>query len=105
MRSPGPADTQVQFRASSSQPSSLDRCNQCGAPRSAHGPDWSCPAKPAHVAVILLPLGILLTVSGLVLSVTAGPNQGQAQATATMAAVLTGITLLIAGAIAALRRC
>ena len=103
MRSASPADTEVQFRVSSSQPPASTAATW-GAPRSAHGPDWTCPARPAHVAVILLPLGILLTVGGLMLPVTAGPDQGKALAMATMAAVVIGITLLIAGAIAALRR-
>ena len=105
MRSPSPADTERQFQAGRGQISNLDRCNQCGATRSAHGPDWTCPAKPARaVAAIMLTAGILLTLTGLILQVTASANQTAGQASATLSAILAGVTLIVAGTVMARRQ-
>jgi hypothetical protein len=97
MNSPSPADTEEQFEIFGEHPSNLDRCNRCGAPRSAHGPDLECPPRPAHTAVwVLLAAGSVLTLAGLIAQVTA-PND------AAVAAILIGVTLLVAGVIMARR--
>jgi hypothetical protein len=58
-----PADAQFQHRTT--QLSNLDRCNQCGFPRSAHGLDWNCPAGlPGGPRTFLLTVGALLAVAG-----------------------------------------
>jgi hypothetical protein len=102
MASTSPAETEQQFRAYRDYPSNLDLCNRCGRPRSAHGPDWSCPPKPARgVAAVSLFLGGLLTLGGLILQVTRGADRALAQVIA--AAIFVGVTLLVAGFIMARR--
>ena len=57
-----------QFQHCTARLSNLDRCNRCGLYRSAHGPDWSCPAGPASDArIFLLIAGALLAAAGAVL--------------------------------------
>ena len=59
-------DTHFQHRTT--RPSNLDRCNQCGLQRAAHGLDWSCPAGPPDSARTgLLIAGAVLAVAGAVL--------------------------------------
>ena len=102
MMSPSPAAVEQKFQ-NSGNPTNLDRCTRCGAPRSAHGPDWNCPAGAPHSAsTIPLALGGLLTLSGLILLVTVGANLWTALGTLGVIAILSGLTLLIAGV--ALRR-
>lgn len=62
-----------QFQTWIGQPSSLDRCNRCPAPRSAHGPDWSCPAGlQRRSPFAFLAAGGVLTAISLVLKFTVG---------------------------------
>ena len=101
MRSLGQAETDQQFQVTGRYISNLDHCNRCGAPRSAHGPDWTCPGPPAPgAAMVPLKLGGLLTLGGLVLEMTSA-NPATAKSTATLLAILIGITLFIVGAIMA----
>jgi hypothetical protein len=59
-----PTTSPPQFEADAGL-SNLDRCNLCGAPRSAHGTDWSCPTREVgHTPAILLVLGSLLVIVG-----------------------------------------
>jgi hypothetical protein len=121
MMSPSPACAEQQFQ-SFEHPTNLDRGNRCGLPRSAHGPDWTCTAEPARRAYIIpLISGALLTLLGVILSVTAGgnvvtvgatrnsvplsPASQQAPAPATLAAIalVIGVVLLVTGAIMARR--
>lgn len=97
MVSSSPADVERQFQTSG-RPTNLDRCTRCGAPRSAHGPDWSCPAGAPHNApAIPLILGGLLTLSGVILWVTVGANLKSGWATLGTIALLSGLTLLVMG--------
>ena len=58
----------AQFQHRTTQLSNLDRCNRCGLPRAAHGPDWSCPTgHPGGPRTFLLTVGALLAVAGGVL--------------------------------------
>lgn len=55
-------------------PSGLDRCEWCGLPRSAHGPDYSCPTStPGRGRVPALIVGSLFAVAGLIM-VVVGPG-------------------------------
>jgi drug/metabolite transporter (DMT)-like permease len=91
------AHEQPQFQADG-RPSSLDRCNWCGEPRSAHGPDWSCPAeKRGRGPEISVILGSLLAVGGAIIwaiSATGLRQLGDLGA----ACLFTGITLVVAAA-------
>lgn len=99
MMSPSPIQVDEQFETDG-HPSNLDRCTGCGFPRSSHGPGWSCPAGASRGAPIIpLLLGALLTISGLIVSVTIGANAKTAWATLGMVALLSGLTLLVAGTV------
>ena len=80
------------------QPSNVDRCERCHLPRSAHGPDWTCPARPSRrVAAGLAILGAALTVTGIVLRVLAGSSVQPGRAMLMADATLLGVLLVIAG--------
>jgi hypothetical protein len=102
MRSPTRADAEQQFQTYGRHISNLDRCNRCGAPRSAHGADWGCPTRPGHAtAAVSLILGFLLAFGSLIVQIAARAYHTTAQTTATLAAILIGVTLLVAGTIMA----
>jgi hypothetical protein len=102
MTSPGPADIDRQFRTLDGRLSNLDHCNRCGAPRTAHGPDWTCPARPARVnAAVWLTLAIVLTAGGVIAQVVARANQAMQNAAA--AGILAGVALLIAAVLMVVR--
>ena len=63
-----PLAVRQQFYLSHGTVTNLDRCSKCGAPRSVHGVDWTCPAPPTHrAALAMLYGGALLMAAGLVL--------------------------------------
>ena len=98
MTSPSPVDIDRQFQTLDRQLSNLDHCNRCGATRAAHGPDWTCPARPARVnAAIWLALAIVLTAGGVIAQVFAGANQALQNAAA--AGILAGVAALVAAII------
>ncbi len=89
--------TEPQFERFTAYPSNLDRCNRCGAPRSAHGVDWGCAIElsgRAHVA--LFAIGGLLGVAGGALWMFSG-GTSTALATLGVLGFLIGLTLTIAG--------
>jgi hypothetical protein len=78
------------------QPSSLDRCTKCSAPRSAHGVDWTCPTGlPRQRPAPYLVVGGLLVVGSVVLRFATGDTQFAAQT----AAYFVGIILVALGMI------
>ena len=102
MTSTSPADIDRQFQTLDGQLSNLDHCNRCGAPRTAHGPDWICPTRPARVnAAVWLALAIVLTAGGVTAQVFARSNQAMQNAAA--AGILAGVTLLVAAVIMVVR--
>jgi hypothetical protein len=102
MTSPSPVDIDRQFRTLDGQLSNLDHCNRCGAPRTAHGPDWTCPTRPGRVnAVVWLALAIVLTAGGVIAQVFARSNQAMQSAAA--AGILAGVALLVAAVIMVVR--
>src|ERR1700690_3703787 len=81
MTSPSPAGIQQQFQTPDWRQSNLDHCNQCGATGAAHGPDWTCPARPARAnAAVWLALAIVLTAGGVIAQVFAHANQAMQNA-------------------------
>jgi hypothetical protein len=90
MTSPSPAYIDQQFQTIDRQPSNLDHCNRRGAPRSAHGPDWTCPARPARV-----------TAGGVIAQVFAHANQAMQNAAA--AGILAGVASLVAAVVMVVR--
>jgi hypothetical protein len=102
MTSTSSADIDRQFQNLDGQLSNLDHCNRCGASRTAHSPDWTCPTRPAHVnAAVWLALAIVLTAGGVTAQVSARSNQ--AIQTAAAAGILVGVTLLVAAVIMVVR--
>jgi hypothetical protein len=102
MTSPSPAYIDQQFQTINRQPSNLDHCNRRGAPRSAHGPDWTCPARPARVnAAVWLALGIVLTVGGVIAQVFGRADQAMQNAAA--AGILAGVASLVAAVVMVVR--
>lgn len=98
-----PTDADQQFQTFGGGVSNLDRCNRCGAPRSAHGADWTCPpalSRGASAAPLIT--GILLVLAGAALW-AAGSTETKAGATLLSIAILVGVTLLVAGVILARR--
>jgi uncharacterized protein (DUF983 family) len=90
-----PTIVDPQFQIYTGHLSNLDRCNRCGAQRSAHGPDWTCPPRlSSSSGLVLLLVGGLLAVVGAVLWAVAGP----ALNTLAAMALPGGLTLLICGA-------
>ncbi len=86
------------------QPSNLDRCQRCHRPRSAHGPDWTCPAAtsdqwspPDRLAVVPLTAGIVLTLTGLILRLVAGSSVSPGEAALMADGFLLGAVLIVAG--------
>jgi hypothetical protein len=76
----------------------LDLCNRCGAPRTAHGPDWTCPTRPARVnAAVWLALAIVLTAGGVTAEVFARTQSAAA------VGILVGVTFLVAAVIMVVR--
>jgi hypothetical protein len=102
MTGTSPADIDRQFQNLDGQLSNLDDCNQCGAPRTAHSPDWTCPTRPARInAAVWLALAIVLTAGGVTAQVSARSNQ--AMQTAAAAGILVGVILLVAAVIMVVR--
>ena len=102
MTSPSPAAIAQQFQTPDRQLSNLDHCNQCGASRAAHGPDWTCPSRPARVnAAVWLALAIVVTAGGVIAQVFAHANQAMQNAAA--AGILAGLALLVAAVIMVVR--
>ena len=98
MTSTSPADIDRQFQNSDGRISNLDHCNRCGAPRTAHGPDWTCPARPARVnAAVWLALAIVLTAGGVTAEVFARTQSAAA------VGILVGVTFLVAAVIMVVR--
>jgi hypothetical protein len=98
-----PTDVDQQFQTFGSGVSNLDRCNRCGAPRSAHGADWTCPpAFSRGASAVPLITGSLLVLAGALLW-AAGLTDTKAQATLLSIVILVGVTLLVAGVILARR--
>ncbi len=84
--------------------SNLDRCNWCGQPRSSHGADRTCrAARPGRVPKFVLPLGLLLALTGGILaSNTTGMHAtvGNAERSSLgIICLLVGITLAVAALI------
>src|SRR5450755_4980900 len=71
-----------QFQIAIRRLSNLDRCNRCGAARSAHGMDWTCPqaVSVSHARLVLLVvvagLFALVGVAVLALTSTTETNPG-----------------------------
>jgi hypothetical protein len=85
--------SRTQFRTWVGQASNLDRCVRCSAPRSAHGPDWSCPAAVTRpTSAVLLITGILLAGVSLILHSAVGSSAFAAES----AGFLIGVNLIIA---------
>jgi hypothetical protein len=98
MTSTSPADIDRQFQNLDGRISNLDHCNRCGAPRTAHGPDWTCPARPARVnAAVWLALAIVLTAGGVTAEVFARTQSAAA------VGILVGVTFLVAAVIMVVR--
>jgi hypothetical protein len=98
MTSTSPADIDRQFQTRDGRMSNLDHCNRCGAARTAHGPDWTCPTRPARVnAAVWLALAIVLTAGGVIAAVFAHTQSAAA------VGILVGVTFLVAAAIMLVR--
>ena len=98
MTSTSPADIDRQFQNFDGRISNLDHCNRCGAPRTAHGPDWTCPTRPARVnAAVWLALAIVLTAGGVTAEVFARTQSAAA------VGILVGVTFLVAAVIMVVR--
>jgi hypothetical protein len=98
MTSTSPADIDRQFQNFDGRISNLDHCNRCGAPRTAHGPDWTCPARPARVnAAVWLAFAIVLTAGGVTAEVFAHTQSAAA------VGILVGVTFLVAAVIMVVR--
>ena len=89
-----PTIVDPQFQICTGHLSNLDRCNRCGAQRSAHGADWTCPPRlSSRSGLVLLLVGGLLSVLGGVLWAVSGPDLNMLAAVA----LPGGLTLLICG--------
>lgn len=99
MTSPSPAAVEPKFRSYYYVECNHDQCNTCGAPRSAHGPDWSCPPLPRRsIAKYPLAAGTALTLTGLIWSLlTAATPQGTTPPVLPLVAIMIGSTLLVLG--------
>jgi hypothetical protein len=101
---------QARFQTDGDSQTNLDRCNRCGELRSAHGPEWSCPASGhGRTPVIWLTLGSLLAVAGLII-VAVTPTSPSAltheQVLGTLGEILlaAGVTTAVAAAVVIRRR-
>jgi hypothetical protein len=89
-----------QFQIAIRRLSNLDRCNRCGAARSAHGMDWACPqaVSVSHARLVLLVVvaGLLALVGVAVLALTSTTetNPGSLGASGCLAA----LTVLVCSA-------
>jgi hypothetical protein len=101
MSTSSPAYVEPQFTTYDGQISNLDRCNRCGTFRSAHGPDWTCPASLRPVtSVIPLTAGAVLTLTGalwLAITPDAPPRDVTVPPSLAVMALLAGITLVVMG--------
>jgi len=89
-----------QFQTLGSHLSNLDRCNRCGAPRSVHGTDWTCPTRlPRGCTAVPIILGILLALGGLGLRAQAAQTQSLSMLVTAALLVGAGTTLAVAGAL------
>jgi hypothetical protein len=88
----GSTGTGPQFERWVGQTSNQDRCTRCGRPRSAHGPDWSCPSgRPRGAALAAVIAGSLLAVAGVVLRLTAAIASYQVPAALLSAGVIVAV--------------
>lgn len=94
-------------------PSNLDRCDLCGEPRSAHGPDWECPTGNRGLGrgpVVALATGGLLMVAGFIMYIsTPSPPRGLSGAAQIVNSaggiiLICGLTTAVAAAIVISRR-
>jgi hypothetical protein len=101
-----PVITGAQFRTSVENSSNLDRCNRCGAPRSAHDIDRTCPSSISHGRkwfALFVGLVGLLTLAGIAL-LTVSSNTSMTIGTLGASGFLAGLTLLVCGLVLAGRR-
>jgi hypothetical protein len=95
-----PLEAREQFQTFSRRPSNLDKCLRCGSQRSAHGPDWSCPSRPAiSGSIAWLILGTVLTTVGLIARLNAGLNQSMTTVQIASAAIVVGLILVVSGTV------
>jgi hypothetical protein len=95
-----------QFQTAILHPSNLDRCNLCGAPRSAHGADWTCPSAVipdrAPLAFFVVAAGVLAVLGGATWALASAASITLSSLAAF--ACLAGLTLLIGGVAVSGRR-
>ena len=94
------------FRPATPLPSNLDRCTRCGAPRSAHDADWSCPsaARPGRgtLTLFVAAAGVIAVLGGALWALASAANINLSSFAAFV--FLAGLTLLVAGVTVAGRR-
>jgi hypothetical protein len=98
-------DTAGHFQSWVGQPSNLDRCDRCNAPRSVHGPDWTCPSpRPESVSMIPLVLGLNLALAAIIARLVVGSAADSGQAMLMADAFIVGVVLSVAGVMGIGRR-
>jgi hypothetical protein len=91
-------DTAGHFQSWVGQPSNLDRCDRCNAPRSVHGPDWTCPSpRSESVSMIPLVLGLNLVLAAIIARLVVGSAADQGQAMLMADAFMAGVVLSVVG--------
>jgi hypothetical protein len=89
------ADTQ--FEVTQHEITSLDRCNLCGAPRSAHDVDWTCSpgiaVRNAQIIAAVTTAGLLAIGGVVILAVTS--TTGTSPGSLGAAIVLGALAVLI----------
>jgi len=96
-----PTSVQPQFQTWDSI-SNVDRCNKCGAPRSAHGPDWTCLRwNPDRLSKALYFIGGLLALIGVMFATSSGST---ALDVFGVACLLLGTMVGVVGAVRSRRR-
>jgi hypothetical protein len=101
-----PVIADSQFQTSAENISNLDRCNRCGAPRSAHGIDWTCSSDilpGSKWFVLFVGLTGVLALAGIAL-LTVSSKTSMTLGTLGASGCLAGLTLLVCGLILAGRR-
>jgi ABC-type multidrug transport system fused ATPase/permease subunit len=87
------------FRTAAPLPSNLDRCTRCGAPRSAHDADWSCPSGPrpgrGALTLFVAGAGVIAVLGAALWALASAANINLSTFAAFV--FLAGITLLAAG--------
>jgi hypothetical protein len=96
----------TQFQVTQREITSMDRCNLCGAPRSAHGIDWTCSpgiaVRNAQIITAVTTAGLLAIGGVVILTVTS--TTGTSPGSLGAAIVLAALTVLICGAEVIYRR-